>query len=614
MFPSKTPDRNRSLLATSVRITLLASLILAAFAVVGCGGGEKAKDDVVLAKVGDKEILGSYYENRLSLLKKEELPRDDQGHAMDMATQAGKEKFLETLITKEVMAETAMAMGYNNDPQITGARESLMAYEAGLAMWANEIDEPANFISEEQLQEYYSKLGKVRTCRYVVTNFLDDAKAACEMARSGADWEDVVAQYHDGDPDPTGYYEISIPFGRYNSNFGDAVYLPAVGEVTDPVETVYGYWVLKIENEKMGKRPALEDAKAKILDAARGRIISGLQADVRQRVHDKYKFFIKEDALFRCYEGLPATEEMFYPGTKDPVKREDLKPLDIATVDHEMPFYGYTTPEGEERLYTLGDYKSHFDNMSVFQRPKKAQMLGGLRQKITEELDKPLLNFEARSLGYYDDEGVLLKVNARIEEMLVNKLYTEAVTYNKRITPAQLDSFWVAHEADYFVPETRTGRLVVCATPEMAAQAATAANEGTVWRDILVKFGTDKDNKSRSGKLDRIRQDGSGAIGEALFGLTEGQISSAFPLEDGRYGVVMLNSIIAPHQLKLNDISEDVGKRMKQIREEDAFQAILAQWKQNIEIVTYPEKLAGLKSWQELTTAPVPENLVPRNQ
>jgi len=241
-------------------------------------------------------------------------------------------------------------------------------------------------------------------------------------------------------------------------------------------------------------------------------------------------------------------------------------------------------------------------------------MLGGLRQKITEEIGKVLMDFEARDLGYYEDEGVLLKVNARVEEMIVNKLYQDAVHFEKRITPAELDSFWVAHKADYFVPETRSGRLVICASPEMAMAAEAAANEGALWRDILVKYGTDQGNKSRSGKIDLIREEGSGEIGRVLFSLTEGQVSSGFEVGDGRYGVVMLNSIAAPHQVEMADITEEVGNRMRNIREEEAFQAALAKWKEGLTIVTYPENLVGMRSWVELTTAPVPENLVPRNQ
>jgi len=68
-----------------------------------------------------------------------------------------------------------------------------------------------------------------------------------------------------------------------------------------------------------------------------------------------------------------------------------------------------------------------------------------------------------------------------------------------------------------------------------------------------------------------------------------------------------------PYQPELKGLTEDIGKRMKQIREEETFQALLLKWKQDLVIETFPENLSGMKSWVELTTPPTPENLVPRN-
>ncbi len=597
-----------------LRLALLAIVSLALLSLAGCGGGdEKAENKIILATIGEKEITGSYYEDRLSLLKEEELPRDTSGRTLDMSAMPGKEKFLETLINKEVMALTANTLGYGNDPQIVGAQNSLMAYEAGLAMWADEIRDPSNSISEEQLQAFYKRMGSIRQCRYVICNFLDKAQAAREMALTGADWADVVAKYHDGDEDPTGKYEINVPFGRFGVTYERGVFTPAVGEITEPIPSVYGYWVMVIDGEKPGKRPPLEEAKANILDIARGREISRLREGIKARIHEKYKFVINEEALYKCYNGMPAHEDIFYPGTQDPVTNEDLLPLDLTPADMEMVFYSYEKLDGTERIYTLGDYKSHFDKMSVFQRPKRAQMLGGLRNKLTEELEKTLFKLEAEDLGYFENEEVLFKVNAKVEELLVNKLYTDTVTYKKRIEPTELDVYWQEHKADYFVPETRDGRLVVCADRQSADEAAAAASEGVSWRDLLVKYGTEAENKSRSGKIEKVRSDMTGPARDALFELAVGESSVAFDLGNGSFGVVMLEGINEPYQTELKTITEEVGQRMKQMREEENFQALLAKWKADLAITEFPENLEGLKSWRELTAVPVPENLVPRN-
>jgi hypothetical protein len=137
----------------------------------------------------------------------------------------------------------------------------------------------------------------------------------------------------------------------------------------------------------------------------------------------------------------PPTNRCSIPGTQDAVKREDLQPLQVDPADYEMDFYGYEV-KGEPRKYTLGDFKAAYDRMSVFERPKWGDMLGGIRQKITDEIDRALLNFDAEDRGLHQDPEVLAKVDEKIEEMLVSKLFEEGVHSDKTISPAALDSAW----------------------------------------------------------------------------------------------------------------------------------------------------------------------------
>ena len=45
--------------------------------------------------------------------------------------------------------------------------------------------------------------------------------------------------------------------------------------------------------------------------------------------------------------------------------------------------------------------------------------------------------------------------------------------------------------------ENRAGRLVICRNVEEAAEARAKAASGTAWKDILVAYGTEMENKSR---------------------------------------------------------------------------------------------------------------------
>jgi hypothetical protein len=604
------PVRTRPSGSLIVLLPVLAILVLLAF-LSGCGGKGKT-EDAVLATVGDKEILASYYEDRLAKLQEDELPRGEDGTPLDMSLPEGKSQFLETLINKEVMVQTAINMGYQNDPTIANAKETLTSYEASLVMWDRVISQPSKTISDEELAAFYAKMGSSRDCLFVVCNFLDEAEKARLMAQSGADWEDVVETYHDGNIPPNSRYEITVPFGRYNPEFENGVFETEIGGVTPPIPSVYGYWVLKVLKENAGEKPPLEDATAQILDVTWSRKMSHLREDFKKSVMEKFQMTIHEDALWKCYLGLPKGESLFREGTQEPRTQDELRPLQIAPEDLDMPFYSYMGREGL-KVYTLVDYKAHFDNMSVFQRPKDTDMLGGLRNKIEAEIGKILLNFEAEDRGLFEDPEVVAKVSLKIEEMMVGKLYNEVITIEERVTPEELDAFWAEHNEEYRVPENRSGRLVICLNEETAASAHELASRGADWRDVLVKFGTDKDNKSRSGKLDEIILTAGEPISKALFALEPGELSEPFPLGNGRYGMVKLETVAPARPRELLEVSEDVGKRIRQIRKEEAFQSMLAKWKENIPVTIYEENLDKVASWKELTAVPAPDNLVPRN-
>ena len=83
-------------------------------------------------------------------------------------------------------------------------------------------------------------------------------------------------------------------------------------------------------------------------------------------------------------------------------------------------------------------------------------------------------------------------------------------------------------------------------------------------------------------------------------------------LDDGRYGIVRLDSVTPEWVRDLSEVSEVVDRRMREIRKEEAFQVMIDKWKQDIPVTVHEENLADLASWKELTTVELPGVPVPR--
>ena len=592
--------------------TTFVLLLVAGVALLAGCGGRKDADGVLLATVGDKEIRSSYYEDRLGRLAENDLPRDDQGQTLDMASPEGKAEFLTTLINKELMVQKGRQLGYADDPRVVEARKSLIAYEAGMAMWRDVVGDPAGELSHAEVDAIYERLGQQRRISYVICDFEDDAKAAREMAvQEGAAWEDVVRRYHAGAVPENGKLELVIPFGRFELSFEEPIFATEVGAVTQPILTDYGWWVVRVNDTKQREKPSRDEAMAEILDLTRNRKIMKLRSDYQKQVHARYKLRIEDDALLKAYMGLPANELILDPATNQPVPQDQLLPLEIAPADLDLPFYSYVV-DGVPRNSTLGDFKIKFDRMNTFQRPKKSGMLGGLRASIVQELEKGMMDLEARRLGYYEDPEVIALADIKVEEMVVTTLYGEIVTIDDRVTPEQLEAFWAEHADQYATPENRTGHLVIAADEAKAAQARELAAGGANWADLVAKFGTDPGNKKNGGRIDEVPFASSGPVRDAFYALEPGQLSEPFPVGDGRFGVARLDNVIPAKPMTMIEAASMVGERIKQERKEAAFQALLAEWAAEFGVERHDENLSQVKSWKELTHVEAPGPAVPR--
>ncbi len=597
-FPLSLAARSFRVLVTgTLSVASLITLFCLPLFVSGCGGGA---DNTVLAEVGDRKITVAYYEERLGKLTQADLPRDESNLPLDTATLEGKKAFLDVIINKELMVLKAKELGLDKDQGVTGAQKAMMDYNAGLILHEDIIDKPTNVISDEQLADYYEKLKEVRQCSFIICNFREDAVKARQAIIDGGLWEDVAEEYHDGDRSPKGDYRVKITWGRWDDSFEQAIFSLQEGDISQPVETVYGYWILRLEGISEERVPPLDTMQDRVLASIKMRSINLARKKFMVESRARHDFEMNEDALWTVYQGLPEGEVILDPETKKPVPREQLKPLDIPLEDMDMFFYQVRL-EGELQTMTVGSYKLIFDKMSTFQRPKKSELLGGLRQKMLTEIDKQLITQEARERGYYKDTRVLESVGIRVEEMMVSKLHSEVVDYEEYIAPQDLEEFWVAVKEQYVVPEGRGGLVVYCENQEQAVRAREAAVAGTGWSVILEEYGSVEENKQRDGQLDIVRANVSHPVSDQLFTLAEkGDVSQPFGV-GGKWAVVRLTIIEESYQQELAEVRNELGQRIKMRRQDEALRELLLEWRDHFGVVIYEDKLDRLDSWEELS-------------
>jgi len=158
-------------------------------------------------------------------------------------------------------------------------------------------------VSEAEIMESYGKdkTASVRHILLLTEGKTDEEKSALHKrmeeilarARAGEDFAGLAKEYSEdpGSKDSGGLYE-DFGRGQMVKPFEDASFTVPVGEISDIVETAYGYHIIKVEGRKKETRP-LEEVRAEIETQL---------ADVKkQAVIDSFIKGLKEKSGFKTF-------------------------------------------------------------------------------------------------------------------------------------------------------------------------------------------------------------------------------------------------------------------------------------------------------------------------
>ncbi len=578
-------------------------LVAALAALTGCGK-KPASEDSAVATIGDRTITAKYYQQMLGKMKPETLPRGENGEPVDTATLEGKQAFLDVLINKELMVAKAIELGYDKDTQVQQGLGHLIEYHGMFFFWEDMVGEQAKSVSEEELQHYYSRLGEKRSCDFIIADFESDAIKARDAARAGTPWEKIVADYHSPNADPNRPTKLDVPWGHFTDSFEREIFAVPEGGVTEPIPTQYGYWVLKVNKITQDPKPDLDAIRVRVLDSISKRKVNLAREDVTAAARKKHNFVINEDALLLVYNGLPADEHIIDPVTGKPTQREQLAPLAVSPEHVDEVLFSYNVSTGPV-VFSIGDYKARFDEMNVFDRAKKRELLGSLRTKIEADVDKALLLDEARTKGLMEDPRTVEAAHRQVEELLVERVHENLITADPNVSPEELNAFWQEHAEEYVVPEVRSGHAVVCKDRATAEQARDAlvrrAAEGNIWKQVNKLYGSIPKLEREFGRLHKVRADATDVPGkDLLFSLALNQMSQPTQIPEG-WAVVECSEITGGNRPELKDVAESVGQRILAIRKDEKLNEMLAQWRDEFKVDVDKNVLAKMPSLADLT-------------
>jgi len=302
------------------------------------------------------------------------------------------------------------------------------------------------------------------------------------------------------------------------------------------------------------------------------------------------------------FNGLPAEENIVDPVTGKPTPQDALQALDVPTTAYSDVVMSYNLASGPV-VMTVADIKSQFDRQNVFERPKKGELLGGLRSKLKAGAERSMMVDESRQRGYFEDKRVERAAFRQVEEMLVDKLHQEVVHYEEYVGMEEIEAFWADHSEQYNKPERRTGQMVRCVDLATAQSAREGIMSGDLtWKAANKRFGNDPGLEQSFGRFNLIGANETGAVRDQLFGLEMDAFSETFEVEGG-WAVMQLTKVMPPETPVLQDMSEIVAQRIRNRRMDAALRTLLGQWNEEFPVEVDEKLLGEMPSWGEAIKA-----------
>jgi peptidyl-prolyl cis-trans isomerase C len=265
------------------------ALLLAAFSACSDKPEDSSK---ALAIINGKEITASEFDLRWSQLP--EFARKTY------AGPDGRKKFLEELITRELLLQEAKKRGLDRDRALIERVERFKERSVLDNLMREEVDSRIT-VTVEEMKAYYAANPASYTspdelrASHILVKTEEDALDAKKRLDQGEDFAalarkvslDLATRFKGGELGP-------IKKGQTVPQFEKTLLALKVGEISNPVVTQFGYHIVKLNDRTAGAPLSFEDAKDQVkeqilIEKKRKRfdeLVASLRAKAKLRVAD----------------------------------------------------------------------------------------------------------------------------------------------------------------------------------------------------------------------------------------------------------------------------------------------------------------------------------------
>ena len=281
--------------SSAIKVLVLALLL----AILSACNDKPEASTKALAIINGKEITASEFDLRWSQLP--EFARKTY------AGQDGRKKFLEELITRELLLQESRKRGLDRDRALVERVERFKERSVLDNLMKEEVDSRITVTLEEMKAYYAANPGSITApdelrASHILVKTEEEALDAKKRVDQGEDFAavakkislDFATKFKGGDLGP-------IKKGQTIPQFEKTLLALKVGEISHPVATQFGYHIIKLNDRTTGTPLSFEDAKDQVKEQ--------IQVEKKRKRFDEFVASLRAKAKLRVADvPIPASE------------------------------------------------------------------------------------------------------------------------------------------------------------------------------------------------------------------------------------------------------------------------------------------------------------------
>ncbi len=192
------------------------------------------------------------------------------------------------LINREIVAQEAVKKGLDKRPEVV-TQISLQRQAVLINAYLQDYLK-AHPVSDDDVKKEYERVkasagGREYRVRHILVETEDEAKQIIAQLNKGASFEKLAGEKSkdQGSKDRGGDLDWATP-ARYVPAFGQAITKLKKGQLTDaPVQTQFGWHVIRLDDERPSKFPPLEEVKHQIEQQLRQQTVNKAFTELRAK-------------------------------------------------------------------------------------------------------------------------------------------------------------------------------------------------------------------------------------------------------------------------------------------------------------------------------------------